>query len=47
MVKVNQTTYSKPSNPFGGCKFSGIGRENGKYGFHDVTQIKVVALDKS
>jgi len=30
-------------NPFGGYKHSGMGRENGEYGFHDVTQIKVVS----
>lgn len=30
-------------NPFGGYKHSGMGRENGEYGFHDVTQVKVVS----
>ena len=46
MVKVNNTAYSRPENPFGGVKNSGIGRENGTYGFEDVTQIKVVSREK-
>lgn len=31
------------TNPFGGYKHSGMGRENGEFGFHDATQIKVVS----
>lgn len=31
------------SNPFGGYKHSGMGRENGEFGFHDATQIKLVS----
>ena len=46
MVKVNATAYSRPENPFGGVKNSGMGRENGTYGFEDVTQIKVIATEK-
>lgn len=46
MVSQNNLTYLKPSNPFGGYKSSGLGREHGKYGFHDVTQVKVVAKEK-
>ena len=46
MIKVNQTAYSRPENPFGGVKHSGMGRENGTYGFEDVTQIKVIATEK-
>lgn len=46
MVSVNGTNYIKPFNPFGGYKNSGSGREHGKYGFHEVTQLKVVAKDK-
>lgn len=46
MVSQNNLTYLKPSNPFGGYKSSGLGREHGKYGFHDVTQIKVVVTEK-
>src|SRR3990167_7406348 len=43
MVSMNGTNYIMPSNPFGGYKNSGFGREHGKYGFHEVTQIKIVA----
>jgi len=46
MVSVNGANYVMPFNPFGGYKNSGFGREHGKYGFHEVTQIKVVARDK-
>lgn len=46
MVKVNLTTTGKPSNIFGGYKRSGIGRENGPLGFHDVTQKKMTAREK-
>lgn len=46
MVSVNGTNYIMPFDPFGGYKNSGFGREHGKYGFHEVTQIKVVARNK-
>lgn len=46
MVKTNQNIYNKPCNPFGGYKSSGLGRENGKIGFHDVTQAKIIAREK-
>jgi succinate-semialdehyde dehydrogenase / glutarate-semialdehyde dehydrogenase len=46
MVSFNGVSYLKPSNPFGGYKMSGLGREHGKYGFHEVTQVKVVAKRK-
>lgn len=46
MVSQNNVSYLNPSSPFGGYKSSGLGREHGKYGFHDVTQIKVVAQTK-
>ena len=46
MVSVNSTNYVIPQNPFGGYKDSGIGREHGKYGFHEVTQIKLVSKTK-
>src|SRR3989344_2945362 len=47
MVSINGTNYTTPWNPFGGYKSSGIGREHGKYGFHELTQTKVVAMPKS
>ena len=46
MMSVNGTNYIIPQNPFGGYKNSGFGREHGKYGFAEVTQIKVVARNK-
>lgn len=46
MVSVNGANYIMPFNPFGGYKNSGFGREHGKYGFHEVTQIKIIAKDK-
>lgn len=38
--------YFRPQNPFGGYKKSGIGRQGGVLGFHDVCQIKVKAYRK-
>lgn len=46
MVSVNGVNYVMPFNPFGGYKSSGFGREHGKYGFHELTQIKVIAQNK-
>jgi len=46
MVGHNNLSYIKPCDPFGGYKQSGIGREHGKYGFEDLTQVKVVAREK-
>ncbi len=46
MVGINGTNYIMPFDPFGGYKNSGFGREHGKYGFHEVTQIKVIAREK-
>lgn len=46
MVSVNGVNYTRPMNPFGGYKHSGIGREHGAWGFADVTQTKVVARRK-
>jgi len=43
LVGVNGCSYFAPSSPFGGWKGSGFGREHSKYGFHEVTQTKVVA----
>lgn len=46
MVNINSTSYIKSCNPFGGYKDSGIGRQHGKYGFYEATQVKVVAKNK-
>lgn len=46
MISVNSVSYKIPSNPFGGYKSSGIGRIHGEYGFHEVTQNKIIARNK-
>ncbi|WOD43891.1 aldehyde dehydrogenase family protein [Hwangdonia lutea] len=46
MLAHNSTSYVKPCNPFGGIKESGMSRENGKFGFHDVCQIKIISRDE-
>jgi acyl-CoA reductase-like NAD-dependent aldehyde dehydrogenase len=46
MVSVNTASYIQPCSPFGGYKDSGIGREHGKFGFAELTQVKVVAVEK-
>ena len=46
MVSINNAYYLKPSSPFGGYKQSGLGREHGKYGLRELTQIKVVSEEK-
>jgi succinate-semialdehyde dehydrogenase / glutarate-semialdehyde dehydrogenase len=46
MVQVNNASYLQPCSPFGGYKESGIGREHGKFGFYDLTQVKVIAEEK-
>ena len=45
-VRVNGINAGRPSNIFGGYKRSGIGRENGHYGFHDMAQKKQVSRPK-
>ncbi len=46
MVSVNGAFYVIPDDPFGGCKLSGIGREHGKWGLRELTDIKVIATYK-
>lgn len=46
MVSINGISYTAPFNPFGGYKNSGFGREHGKFGFQEVTQVKIVAKNK-
>ncbi len=43
MVRVNGINAGRPCNIFGGYKKSGLGRENGVYGFHDMTQKKQIS----
>ena len=46
MIQMNNTSYVSPSSPFGGYKQSGIGREHGKFGFYDLTELKLISLEK-
>lgn len=46
MVQHNTASCIQPATPFGGTKASGIGREHGKYGFHELATSKVVAREK-
>ncbi len=43
MVSINGASYFYPSDPFGGVKMSGLGREHGKWGLQELCQIKVIA----
>jgi len=45
-IAHNNATYFSPKTPFGGYKKSGNGRSQGLAGFHEVTQIKVIAEEK-
>ncbi len=44
---VNQHGYFKPFAPFGGIKWSGIGRQNGVWGLEEFTDLQVVHIDKT
>lgn len=46
MIQMNTAAYVQAPTPFGGCKVSGIGREHGKFGFHELSNIKVIAREK-
>ena len=46
MVQMNNVNYCIPSDPFGGYKKSGLGREHGKWGFHELCNIKVISEPK-
>ncbi len=46
MIQMNNVNYCIPSDPFGGYKSSGIGREHGKSWFHELCNIKVVSEPK-
>lgn len=46
MVQLNNVNYCIPSDPFGGYKASGIGREHGKVGFHELCNTKVISMPK-
>jgi succinate-semialdehyde dehydrogenase/glutarate-semialdehyde dehydrogenase len=46
MVQMNNASYVQPPSPFGGCKKSGIGREHGKFGFQELSEVKLIATEK-
>lgn len=45
-IAHNNAWYFSPKTPFGGYKNSGNGRSQGTAGFHEVSQIKVIAEEK-
>lgn len=42
LVGINNTGVSQSEAPFGGVKYSGLGRENGKYGIEEFQEVKFV-----
>lgn len=46
MVQLNNVNYCIPSDPFGGYKASGTGREHGKNGFREMCDTKVISEAK-
>ena len=45
-IDSNTAHYFQSQNPFGGYKQSGIGRQQGRFGFHEVCQTKIMAYEK-
>jgi len=45
-ISHNGTDYSRPVNPFGGYKGSGIGKTGGKIGLQQACRVKVTAQQK-
>jgi succinate-semialdehyde dehydrogenase/glutarate-semialdehyde dehydrogenase len=45
MVSQNNLSYVRPYNPFGGYKMSGGSRQHARYGFSEVTQIKIISAE--
>jgi len=44
---VNQHLNLTPFAPFGGCKWSGIGYENGRWGLNSFTELQVINVAKT
>jgi len=44
---VNCHLDLSPMTPFGGCKWSGIGHENGKWGYDEFTELQLVNVTKA
>jgi vanillin dehydrogenase len=48
MVHVNDSPISGDAVcPFGGCKFSGLGREGGRYSLEEMTQAQWITIEKA
>lgn len=45
-VSINNANYSIFEDPFGGYKYSGLGREHSKIGLQELCNLKVIALNK-
>jgi acyl-CoA reductase-like NAD-dependent aldehyde dehydrogenase len=46
MVQINKSTANRACNPFGGRGISGLGMENGIFGFHDVSRRKLIVRER-
>lgn len=46
VVAINTDNYYKPVCPIGGYKKSGIGREYGRIGMQEFSQVKLIAINK-
>ena len=45
MIAVTRTKITGAPIPFGGVKQSGIGREGGRFGLEEFTELKYVCID--
>lgn len=46
MIQQNNASYLSPTSPFGGCKRSGLGRAHGKFGFYELSEVKLIVEEK-
>jgi len=46
LININGCSFSSDRAPFGGYKESGIGRNDGEFGYYGVTQMKVIGKPK-